>query len=157
MPATPFKEQLLATVRQTLRDHLERAEKAAQESCAAATDPDSQAENKYDTRSLEASYLARGQALQIEELAEAVRLLEAFQPGDFPPDAAIGLGALVELEEKGEWMTCLLVPAGGGLVLDFQGAEITLVTPKTRLFAQLEGRKVGQRVGESDRLILQVE
>ena len=54
--------------------------KALLDSSAAATDPGSKAEGKYDTRSLEMSYLAAGQARQAEALGEGIEKLRRFEP-----------------------------------------------------------------------------
>lgn len=73
-----MKALLFDAIREELRAQLLRLKQAAQEAHAAATDAGSKAESKYDTRNLEASYLASGQAKQVEELADALRLFEAF-------------------------------------------------------------------------------
>ena len=52
------KAALLDRIRKHLSDRLDRLSQAARDAHAAATDPGSKAESKYDTRSLEASYLA---------------------------------------------------------------------------------------------------
>lgn len=73
----------LEKIRSELRTRLGRLVRTAQETHAAATDPGSKAEGKYDTRSLTASYLAAGQARQVDELAAAVRVFENLTLPDF--------------------------------------------------------------------------
>src|SRR5690606_21249633 len=97
-----MKEPLIAAIRTELRHRLERLSSAAREAHAAATDPGSKAESKYDTRRLEASYLASGQARQVEEAAAAVRAFESPRLPDFEIDEPIDAGALVEAELDGE-------------------------------------------------------
>ena len=138
-----MKSPLLDVIRAKLRGQLERLAKAATETHAAATDPGSKAEGKYDTRSLEASYLAAGQARQVDELAAALRTFEALSLPDFPIDAAVDAGALVEVEIGDEAAFFLLVPASGGMVITHAGMEITLLTPASGLYQQLLGRHVG--------------
>ena len=138
------KSHLLAQIRAELRARLERLSKAAYEAHAAATDPGSKAEGKYDTRSLEASYLAVGQARQVDELAESVRIFETLSFSDFEMDAEIDAGALVEAELNGETMYFLLVPASGGLVISYEGREITLLTPESALYRKLLGMRPGE-------------
>ncbi|MEM9081461.1 MAG: hypothetical protein AAGC74_12300, partial [Verrucomicrobiota bacterium] len=60
------KDEILEAVRKELAGRLAALGRAVSDSAAAATDPDSKAESKYDTRSLEMSYLAAGQARQAE-------------------------------------------------------------------------------------------
>ena len=138
------KFQLLEQIRAELRAQLERLSKAAIEAHAAATDPGSKAEGKYDTRNLEASYLAAGQARQVDELAESVRIFEALVLPDFEMDDAIDAGALVEADLNGETAFFLLVPASGGLVIEHEGHEMTLLTPASGLYRKLLGMHRGE-------------
>jgi hypothetical protein len=139
-----MKHALLKMIRAELRQRLERLSKAAFEAHAAATDPGSKAEGKYDTRSLEASYLAAGQARQVDELAEAVRIFETLKLPDFTIEDAIDAGALVEVDMDDEAAFFLLAPAAGGLVIDYQGLEITLLTPASGLYRKLLGMRLGE-------------
>ncbi len=132
-----MKSELLDKIRADLRERLERLSKAAHEAHAAATDPGSKAEGKYDTRSLEASYLAAGQARQVESLASALRSFESLSLPEFEPYDAIDAGALVEIELAGESMHYLLVPSAGGSVIEHDGLEITLLTPESHLYGKL--------------------
>ena len=139
-----MKHTLLKMIHTELRQRLERLSKAACEAHAAATDPGSKAEGKYDTRSLEASYLAAGQARQVDGLAEALRIFETLKLPDFAMEDAIDAGALVEVEMNGETAFFLLAPAAGGLVLDDGGLEITLLTPASGLYRKLLGMRLGE-------------
>ncbi len=139
-----MKSDLLTRIRTELRARLDRLSKAACEAHAAATDPGSKAEGKYDTRSLEASYLAAGQARQVDELAESVRIFETLSLPDFEMDDAIDAGALVEVELNGETAWFLLVPASGGLVVAHEDLEVTLLTPDSGLYRKLLGMRVGE-------------
>lgn len=139
-----MKSAILTRIRTELRARLDRLSKAAFEAHAAATDPGSKAEGKYDTRSLEASYLAAGQARQVDELAESVRIFETLSLPDFGMDDAIDAGALVEVELNGETAFFLLVPASGGLVIMHEDREITLLTPDSGLYRKLLDMRVGE-------------
>lgn len=123
---------------------------------AAATDPDSKAEGKYDTRSLEASYLAIGQARHVDELAEAVRLFDGLSLPVFSEDDPINIGALVEADIRGETDFLLLVPAAGGMILESDDRKITLLTPASQLYQGLIGKKMGDYVEDFELLVLEV-
>jgi hypothetical protein len=138
-----MKTELLERIRVELRRRLERLSKAALDAHAAATDPGSKAEGKYDTRSLEASYLAVGQARQADEIAASLRIFEALQFPEFEPDDPIDSGALVEADLEGETVWFLLAPAAGGLVVRHDGREITLLAPASELYQKLLGRRLG--------------
>ncbi|MFM2198161.1 MAG: hypothetical protein RLZZ505_1593 [Verrucomicrobiota bacterium] len=138
-----MKSDLLELIRTELRARLERLAKAAMAAHAAATDPGSKAESKYDTRSLEESYLATGQARQVKELAETLRIFETIRPVDFSKNDEIAAGALVEVERGTEKMWFLLVPAAGGMEFFSEGKEITLLSPESPLYRSLVGKRAG--------------
>jgi transcription elongation GreA/GreB family factor len=129
-----LKEQLLAALRADLAV-LEKAQAAAREG---ATHEEAKPENDKDTRALEASYLARGQALRVRELQDGIRDVEATATRDFA-DAPAALGALVEVEQDGEARAFLLAACGGGLVL----GGVNVVTPKSPLGRALLGARDG--------------
>lgn len=151
-----MKAVLLELIRVELRASLTRLAKAALEAHAAATDPGSKAEGKYDTRSLEASYLAAGQARQVDELAEAVRVFEAMTLPDFAMEDQIDAGALVELDSAGEPALFLLAPVAGGLCVMHEGREVTLLTPASSLYQKLLGLHVGDVLDDPARMITEV-
>ena len=141
-----MKARLLEQIREELRGQLLRLSKAAQEAHAAATDPGSKAESKYDTRNLEASYLATGQARQVDELATSVRIFDALELPDFPDVAAIDVGALVEVSLRGNALHFLLAPTAGGLEIFHESKEITVLTPSSELYGKLLGLRAGDEL-----------
>lgn len=150
------KAALLDRIREHLNHRLDRLTQAARDAHAAATDPGSKAESKYDTRSLEASYLASGQAKQVDDAADAVGLFASLTLPDFDMDEPIDAGALVELDLDGETSFFLLVPAAGGVTIEDEGREITLLTPASGLYQKLLGCKVGDSIDDPDALITEV-
>jgi hypothetical protein len=139
-----MKARLLELIRNELRAQLLRLTQAAQEAHAAATDAGSKAESKYDTRNLEASYLASGQAKQVDELAEALRLFEAFDATISDGGDAIVMGALVETSFSSHNAWFLLAPSAGGLEIECEGHEVTVLTPASPLYQQLLGKRLGE-------------
>src|SRR5271154_5665080 len=95
------KAQLLKRIITSLTDNLHLLEKAARASHAEATHESSKAENKYDTRGLEAAYLAGGQARQAREILDSLKLYESLAVKDFARGEPIELTALVELDSGG--------------------------------------------------------
>src|SRR5215475_13879734 len=94
----------------SLSESLELLERAARASHAEATHESSKAENKYDTRGLEAAYLAGGQARQAKDLMDSIKLYESLVLKDFPPEELIDLTALVELASDGARSTYFIGP-----------------------------------------------
>lgn len=150
------KSDLIERIRTELRSRLDRLANAARDAHAAATDADSKAESKYDTRTLEASYLAKGQAKNVEESADHVRIYEGWAPGDFDISSPIDAGALVEVDLQGDTFYYLLGPAAGGMTLDYEGAELTVLTPESPLYQKLLGQSVGDFLEDPEMMITEV-
>lgn len=138
------KSQFLKQILAALSESLETLTKAAKASHAEATHESSKAENKYDTRGLEAAYLAGGQARQVREILEAIKLYEEMTARDFGPQEPIDTGALVELEMDRARSLYFIGPKSGGLEIKHQRDEITVITPQSPLGQNLMGRKQGE-------------
>jgi len=119
--------------------------RAAQNSRAEATHEQNQAESKYDTRGLEAAYLARGQSKQAAELEAAIAEFEKLEVRKFAADERISLGALVELEMGGEVSWYFIGPRAGGTEVVQDNREVLVITPQSPLGAQLLDQKQGER------------
>src|SRR5947199_10871645 len=104
------KDRLLKRIIAALTRSLNTLEKAARASHAEATHESSRAESKYDTRGLEAAYLAGGQARQAKEILDSIKFYESLATRDFTPGEPIGLTALVELDADGTHSTYFIGP-----------------------------------------------
>lgn len=140
------KQAVLDQFLAVLNAELVALTRAAQGAFAAATDPDSKAENKYDTRTLEASYVARGQAQRVAELQEAVRAFGALSGKALESGAAITLGALVTLATPDERAHYFLGPFAGGTEIVHEGDEIVVITPASAFGQKLIGRRAGDAI-----------
>ena len=139
------KKRLIKQIIASLSESLVVLEKAARASHAEATHESSKAESKYDTRGLEAAYLAGGQARQAKEILDSIKLYETLMAKDFAADEPIDLTALVELEAGGNRSFYFIGPKNGGLELKHQRKEITVITPHSPLGQDLMGKIAGQR------------
>jgi transcription elongation GreA/GreB family factor len=137
------KQKLIQAVVSKLTEEREVYCKAAEAARAEATDEQSKAENKYDTRGLEASYLARGQSQQIVEIETAIVEFNKLADRQFSADEPIDVGAFIELQQGKERSMYLLGPRAGGTEVEFGGAEIMIITPQSPLGSQLVGSKQG--------------
>jgi hypothetical protein len=123
---------------QTTAAHLARDE---------ATSEESKAENKYDTHSQEAAYLAEGQARLALEIQASITFYQAFAPAVFAPGAPIAIGALVELSDRGgRGPRYFIGPGGGGLEVSHEGHSVLVLTPQSPLGRQLLGKRVGETI-----------
>ena len=140
------KRALIKKIIARLTDELEIYFRAAKFSRAEATHESSKAESKYDTRGLEASYLARGQSKQAAELEAAIAEFEKLPVKKFGAGEPIGLGALVELETGGENLFYFIGPRAGGTEILHEKKEILVITPQSPLGEQLLGKKSGDKL-----------
>ena len=139
------KTLLLREIVSKLSESLGLLQRAARASHAEATHESSKAENKYDTRGLEAAYLARGQARHAKEIVDSIKVYESLALKEFAPGEAVDLTALVELEVDRLRSFFFVGPTNGGLELQFDGREVTVVTPQSPLGQHLIGKKARHR------------
>jgi transcription elongation GreA/GreB family factor len=139
------KRAIIKKIIARLAEELQVYFRAAQFSRAEATHESSKAESKYDTRGLEASYLARGQSKQAAELEAAIVEFEKLPVKKFCVDDPINLGALVELEYDGEKIFYFIGPRAGGTEVEHDKKEFLVITPQSPLGEQLMGKKSGDQ------------
>lgn len=131
-----LKAELLEVLEHTLGT-LEEAHAAAREG---ATHEQAKPENDKDTRALEQSYLARGQALRIEALRAGLAALGTMSLAE----GVVGrVGALIDAEEDGAEVCFFLAPEGGGTRL-MGGVQV--VTPASPLGRAFLGKRAGDEV-----------
>ncbi len=116
---------------------------AALSTYEAATHEESEAEDQYDTRGLEASYLAGAQAKRVADIDQALHNLRVMNLRNFTENDVIGASALVGLDHDGKFSTCFLLPLGGGMSIENNGVNIQVITPKSPLGEAIIGRRVG--------------
>jgi len=139
------KRTLIRKIIIQLTDELEVYFRAANASRAEATHEQNKAESKYDTRGLEASYLARGQSRQAAEIESAIIEFKKLDARKFGNSEVINLGALVELKSDGEHIFYFIGPRAGGTEVAHDKKEIIVITPQSPLGEQLLGKKQGDR------------
>ena len=106
------KKSVILKVIESLQSELETYIRAAKSSHAEATAEENRAENKYDTRGLEASYLAAGQANKVSKLKSAITAYNDLL--NQPTHKAIELGSLIELDQEGFTEFYFIGPTAGG-------------------------------------------
>lgn len=139
------KRALIQAIIDQLSAELESYARSARATHEEATHEQSKAENKYDTRGLEASYLAQGQSRQAAEIVQAVKQFETLEPREFGKDDPIDVGALVELDCGADRLFYFLGPRAGGVEILHECKEIVVMTPQSPMGRELLGRKQGDR------------
>jgi transcription elongation GreA/GreB family factor len=140
------KRAIVKKIIARLTEELQVYFRAAQFSRAEATHESSKAESKYDTRGLEASYLARGQSKQAAEIEAAIVEFEKLAVRNFGAGEPIDLGALVDLEHGGESSFYFIGPRAGGTEVLHDKKEILVITPQSPLGEQLLGKKSADKL-----------
>jgi hypothetical protein len=111
-----------------------------------ATHEEAKPENDKDTRALEQTYLARGQAMRAEALSDEISLLRSLDLGPLPSTSPIVAGALVALADDESTRCLFYAPHGGGHEFEVDGVQVTVVTPVSALGRALLGREQGDEV-----------
>lgn len=138
------KMKLIKHIREQLINDLAALKEIARVSAEAATHEESKPENQYDTRGLEASYLAGAQSKRIVDTEELLMLYRHLEPKKFTPEDVISTTALVEVDLQGKIFFLFILPKGGGLTIEFEGQRLQTITPNSPLGEALLGLKVGQ-------------
>ena len=116
---------------------------AARAAHEAATHEESKAENQYDTRGLEASYLAGAQAKRAAEIDEVLALFKNTSFKIFDASSPAQATALVDIRMEGKKSHLLMMPKGGALRLRFEGRDFQIITPQSSLGEALIGLHTG--------------
>jgi hypothetical protein len=140
------KRAIVKKIIAKLNEDMAMSMKAARTAHEEATHEQSKAEDKYDTRGLEAAYLAGGQARQAAETEKAIALYGSLFLRRFGAEDPIDLSALVEVESEGERIHYFLGPVSGGLEITQDEKSVLVITPPAPLGQNLIGKKQGDRV-----------
>jgi transcription elongation GreA/GreB family factor len=143
---TMDKKLVLEKIRAKLAEELQLLTQAADAAHDAATNDESKAEDQYDTRGLEASYLAGAQAQRAADVMKTLTLYHSLKPVSFGPNDRVAATALVELELNGKKNFYFVAPYGGSMTLEVDGAGVQVITAKSPLGEELIGRKKGDSV-----------
>ncbi len=143
MPAAIDKREILRLLRDRVTADLQTMSAAQRVVVDGATHEENRPENDKDTRALEQSYLARGQAQRVVELHDALNLLKALELRAFTEQSAISLGALVVLDDGADRVHYFIAPAGGGVRVTVGAAEVRVITPQSPIARALLGKHEG--------------
>jgi len=150
------KKDIVHQLTEHLRQQLATMTEAAKAAHEASTGEEAKAESKYDTRGLEASYLADAQAEQCQKLAQHLRIFESLELDHIEPGSPVELGALVEVENDGNFSYFLLTPCAGGICIDYEDADITTLSPEAPLFQNLLGCHIGHTLETPKLMVLDI-
>ena len=144
------KAQLKNALIAALTGELNLARIAADEAKSSATSLEAKSENKYDTRSTEAAYLAHGQSLRAQSLLDLITQVTDWSLGaddqgrHRSANESIQLGSLVCLkpahgEHSDRWVW--ITPVGARQI-ELGGVKVQVVSPSAPLAQQLIGLEI---------------
>jgi len=122
------KQTLIDALLARARHDLGKAREAAAAAEDAARDESMKSDGKYDTRGIEAGYLAGAQSRRVEELQLEIQMLEEIPRRDFRADEEVAVGALVDLELNGQVRSYFLATTAGGTVLTLAGRPVLVIS-----------------------------
>jgi transcription elongation GreA/GreB family factor len=138
------KAEVLRQLVAQLEGALTAAQMAAEVAHDAATNEESISEDKHDTRSIEAGYLAGAQRKRVAEIKELINYFKILKPKEFIKREKISATALVHVGIDGKNAYYFLVPQGGGLETVAGKLNVKTVSPQTPLGEALLGLGVGE-------------
>lgn len=122
---------------------LEVARTAHASAVEGATHSEAKAESDKDTRGLEQSYIARGQAMRVAELEAAAHDVAAMKLRVFGEADVVAMSALVVVDADGKRQRYFVAPGGGGTLL---AGDVQAITPASPLGGALLGKRVDDTI-----------
>lgn len=138
-----IKQLIIKQLIEDLSKEREILEKSAATAHSEATHPEAKPENRYDTRSLEASYLAGAQQARVEELTAKIEILRTMNLHSFTRADQIAPSALVQLESNGKILEYFLTAWVSGYSYSMDGREIRIISSQSPFGAAMLGKSVG--------------
>ncbi len=139
----PPKQAVHDALAAALHRALETMAHAAEDARKGATHEENRSEGDKDMRATEQSYVARGQAMRTEKLAEEVAHFVSMPVRSYGKGDRVGPGALVRVRIDDEPRVFFVVAQGGGTDLVVDGVKITVLTPFSPAGTLLLGKEVG--------------
>lgn len=140
-----MKIKIIDHLTHRLKEDIKNLKLAANTSKVMATDSDNKAESKWDTRAIEAGYLAGAQVARINELEQELEVLKSLNLKELNEDDEIIMGALVNLECNDQERQYFLSPITGGLLIEIENTPIMVVS----VFSPIGREMLGLTIGES--------
>lgn len=138
------RSEIIDSLKQRLADELGALESVANQTREEVGSSETKSEGKYDTRSTEASYLARGQAWRIAGLRQLaawfdnLTIEKTFE--------SVEVGSLVEVtRESGGSRFIFLAPAGGlksSVKIDGESIRVEVISQSSPMGSAMFGLKV---------------
>lgn len=138
------KKKIVEVLIEKLNAELIEVEGAAKSTRDLVTAPDLKSEGKYDTRAIEAGYLASAQNKRVEEIKLDIQMLEDLA-SQIEPSLKLQLGSLGLISCNGQERLYFLSTTSGGSMLMIDNHPILVIS----VFSPIGDAALGLGVGES--------
>ena len=139
------KKKIVEARIEKLNHELIEVENAAKSTRDLATAPDLKSEGKYDTRAIEAAYLASAQNKRVEEIKLDIQMLEDLEIHVETPASLLQLGSLGLISCNGQERYYFISSTSGGSMLMIDNHPILVIS----VFSPIGDAALGLGVGES--------
>nr|BDT27160.1 GreA/GreB family elongation factor [Bacteriovorax sp. HI3] len=144
MLETIDKKKIVEVLIEKLNTELKEVEGAAKSTRDLAVAPDLKSEGKYDTRAIEAGYLASAQNKRVEEIKMDIQMLEDLVT-QIEPASKLQLGSLGLIDCNGQKRLYFLSTTSGGSMLMIDNYPILVIS----VFSPIGDAALGLGAGES--------
>ena len=141
------KHEIKAAVLGQLKDQHATLFLAVKTAAEATTHTEAKQEGKYDTRAIEASYLAGAQAERLAELDLRILALERLTFTEGPNSYLVKITSLVCVsDEEGDKRWYMILPGAAGVNVRILASDVTILSPESNLGTELLGKMQGEDV-----------
>lgn len=137
------KESILKELKDRARSNLAQTKEALTHAKEHATEDEMKSEGKYDTRSIEAGYLASAFQGRKEELEQELALLDEIDLDLLGSD--ISVGSLVEIELNSQKRLYFISSGTGGTLIEIEKQTILIISA----FSPIGAAAIGLQKGDS--------
>ena len=135
------KKAVLEFLKDQLQTEFEKVKHAFETSRGHATSQELKSEGKYDTRSIEAGYLAGAQKVRVDELENDIKLLDEIDLS--LPNDTVSVGSLVEIEHNNMTRTYFISSTSGGTMIKDGDKVILIISAFSPIGAEVIGLSAG--------------
>jgi transcription elongation GreA/GreB family factor len=137
------KQKIIKELLNIANSRLEETVQSAKSANSFKSSGDMKQEGKYDTRAIEAGYLADAQNLRVEELKQEIQLLESIQIQQISQKTPISIGSLVKLKFTEKIQTYFISSTAGGPLLSIDSTPVLIVSAFSPIGAKVIGLNQG--------------
>jgi hypothetical protein len=131
-----MKNEIIKIITLKIEDELSKLKEASATTRKYSQSDDLKSEGKYDTRAVEAKYLAGAQEVRVKQLEAELSIISNFMPSNLK---SVQIGSIVEFQKKLHF----IVPISGQGKFTVQDMEIKTISHMTEIFDVIKDLEVG--------------